>query len=134
MKSQVSKNADFRQEQGAKLDRTITDLNGKLNLLKQSSSQSQDLLVRLRSATEITTASVEKHERTLENLVGNLERVSKECERLHIIKQDEKVFQELRKDVIAKVNKSLARIEDVNNKIEATDNYLARYLPFNSFC
>ena len=40
----------------------------------------------------------------------------------------------MRKDVIDKVNKSLARIEDVNNKIESTDNYLARYLPFNTFC
>ena len=63
-----------------------------------------------------------------------MDRVSKECEKLHIVKQDEKIFQEMRKDVTAKVNKSLARIEDVNNKIESTDNYLARYLPFNSFC
>jgi len=40
----------------------------------------------------------------------------------------------LRKDVNDKVNKSLARIEDVNNKLNSTDNYLARYLPFNNFC
>lgn len=40
---------------------------------------------------------------------------------------------EMRKDLIEKVNKSQAKIEDVNNKIESTDNYLARYLPFNQF-
>ena len=40
----------------------------------------------------------------------------------------------LRKDVMERVRKSLSEIEDVNNKIEATDNYLARYLPFNTFC
>jgi hypothetical protein len=39
----------------------------------------------------------------------------------------------MRKDLIEKVNKSTAKIEDVNNKIESTDNYLARYLPFNQF-
>lgn len=39
----------------------------------------------------------------------------------------------MRKDLIEKVNKSQAKIEDVNNKIESTDNYLARYLPFNQF-
>ena len=42
-----------------------------------------------------------------------------------------KDFVEMRKEVAGKVTLSLARIEDVNNKIEATDNYLARYLPFN---
>jgi uncharacterized protein YutE (UPF0331/DUF86 family) len=40
----------------------------------------------------------------------------------------------MRKEVLAKIAKSLAEIEDVNNKIEATDNYLARYLPFITFC
>jgi hypothetical protein len=38
---------------------------------------------------------------------------------------------ELRKEVIEKVNKSIAKTEDVNSKIDSTDNYLARYLPFN---
>ena len=32
-----------------------------------------------------------------------------------------------------KVNRSLANIEDLNSKIDATDNYIARYLPFNFF-
>lgn len=41
---------------------------------------------------------------------------------------------ELRKDVIASMNKSLARIDDVNNKLDSTDNYIARYQPFNHFC
>ena len=41
---------------------------------------------------------------------------------------------ELRKEVIEKVNKSIAKTEDVNSKIDSTDNYLARYLPFNQFC
>lgn len=41
---------------------------------------------------------------------------------------------ELRKEVIEKVNKAIAKTEDVNSKIDSTDNYLARYLPFNSFC
>lgn len=39
----------------------------------------------------------------------------------------------MRKDIVEKVNRSQAKIEDVNNKIESTDNYLARYLPFNQF-
>jgi len=99
-----------------------------------TSSIQQDALVKLRSATEINSAAFEKHDRSVEMLMTNFDRVSKECEKLNILKQDEKVFNEMRKDVIAKVNKSLARIEDVNNKIESTDNYLARYLPFNSFC
>ena len=41
---------------------------------------------------------------------------------------------DLRKEVIEKVNKAIANTEDVNSKIDSTDNYLARYLPFNSFC
>ena len=41
---------------------------------------------------------------------------------------------ELRKEVIAGMNKSLARIDDVNNKLDSTDNYIARYQPFNNFC
>lgn len=32
------------------------------------------------------------------------------------------------------MNLSLARIDDVNNKLDSTDNYLARYQPFNNFC
>ena len=28
----------------------------------------------------------------------------------------------------------MARIDDVNSKIDATDNYIARYLPLNNFC
>ena len=99
-----------------------------------TSSIQQDTLVKVRCATEINSAAFEKHDRTVENLIINLDKVSMFCEKLNIIKQDEKVFQEMRKDVTAKVNKSLARIEDVNNKIESTDNYLARYLPFNAFC
>ena len=47
---------------------------------------------------------------------------------------DEKAFQEMKKKVLDNVTRSLARIEDVNNKLEATDNYIARYLPFNNFC
>ena len=47
---------------------------------------------------------------------------------------DENAFQEMKKAVLANVQRSLARIEDVNNKLEATDNYIARYLPFNNFC
>ena len=35
--------------------------------------------------------------------------------------------------VTEKVNRSLAGLEDVNSKVEATDNYIARYLPFNFF-
>mmetsp|Transcript_24441 Transcript_24441/g.37900 ORF Transcript_24441/g.37900 Transcript_24441/m.37900 type:complete len:130 (+) Transcript_24441:1137-1526(+) len=43
-------------------------------------------------------------------------------------------FHKLKVDVIDSVRISKNSIEDVNNKIEATDNYLARYLPFNNFC
>ena len=39
----------------------------------------------------------------------------------------------MRNDVVEKVNKSMAQVQDVNSKIESTDNYLARYLPFNQF-
>lgn len=58
----------------------------------------------------------------------------KAIETLSITKQDSDEFMSLRKDVMERVRKSLSEIEDVNNKIEATDNYLARYLPFNTFC
>lgn len=51
-----------------------------------------------------------------------------------ITKSEEKSFQDLRVDVLDKCRRSSNQIQDVNNKIEATDNYLARYLPFNAFC
>ena len=51
-----------------------------------------------------------------------------------ITKSEEKSFQDLRLDVIDKCRKSSNQIQDVNSKIEATDNFLARYLPFNTFC
>ena len=49
-------------------------------------------------------------------------------------KLDQKTFDGLRDTVVQTVRSSKAKIEDVNSKIDATDNYLARYLPFNSFC
>lgn len=55
------------------------------------------------------------------------------CEKLTITKQDEVTFQLLRTEVIEKVNRAIAQIEDVNSKVDSTDNYLARYLPFNFF-
>ena len=64
-------------------------------------------------------------------ILGNCQ---KAIEKLSIVKQDSHEFMSLKKDVLERVQKSLAEIEDVNNKVEATDNYLARYLPFNTFC
>ena len=55
-------------------------------------------------------------------------------EHMRITKLDEKSFNTLKVEMIEKVRVSKNIIEDVNSKIEATDNYLARYLPFNNFC
>ena len=70
----------------------------------------------------------------IDNLSMQLDKIQKDIVEINIKKQDGDAFMQMRKEVLERVSKSLAEIEDVNNKIEATDNYLARYLPFNSFC
>lgn len=69
------------------------------------------------------------------NLIGNcnekIEDVEKRLEVLKMEKLDQTTFDGLRDTVVATVRSSKAKIEDVNNKIDSTDNYLARYLPFN---
>jgi hypothetical protein len=69
------------------------------------------------------------------NLIGNcnekIEDGEKRLEVLKMEKLDQTTFDGLRDTVVATVRSSKAKIEDVNNKIDSTDNYLARYLPFN---
>lgn len=49
-------------------------------------------------------------------------------------KLDESLFVEMKQTQFAMIQKQTVRIENINNKIESTDNYIARYLPFNNFC
>ena len=44
------------------------------------------------------------------------------------------MFHKLKSEVLSHTSKSKARIEDLSNKLDSTDNYLARYLPLNTFC
>ena len=73
----------------------------------------------------------DKQDKQLIAIQEALDKVGAQCERLSITKQDEETFLTLRTDVISKVNRAIAQIEDVNSKVDSTDNYLARYLPFN---
>lgn len=69
----------------------------------------------------------------IEHINAEIDRINAVCEQMKMGKQDASEFRELRTDVVEKVNRTIAQVQDVNSKIEATDNYLARYLPFNQF-
>lgn len=51
-----------------------------------------------------------------------------------IEKMDQSSFYDLRDQVLQQSIQATVKITDVNNKLEATDNYIARYLPLNNFC
>ena len=86
MAAQVAKNADFRQDTSSKLDKAITDLNGKINQLRMTASQQQDAIVKMKAQSEVHAASSEKHERTIEQMLKEIDSMKKEIEKLHIIK------------------------------------------------
>lgn len=60
--------------------------------------------------------------------------LGKDIDLLKITKVDDKAFTDMRKSVISSVQKSLTKIEDIDHRLLKTDNYIARYLPFNNFC
>ena len=82
---------------------------------------------------QVTRETDEKQDKIIEHINAEINRINETCERLKMTKQDQSEFKELRSNVIEKVNRSMAQVQDVNSKIESTDNYLARYLPFNQF-
>lgn len=116
------------------MDATIADLGGRCNQLKMTLSIQQDAVTALSTQVASTMNSQETHSRFIEEKTAEIDRLSRCVEHMNVTKQDEEQFIELRKELIAGMNKSLARIDDVNNKLDATDNYIARYLPFNNFC
>ena len=97
-------------------------------------SMQQDAVTALSTQVASMANAQETHSRFIDEKTAELDRLSRCVEHMNVTKQDEKQFMELRKELIASMNKSLARIDDVNNKLDSTDNYIARYLPFNNFC
>lgn len=92
-----------------------------------------DELNQIKLDNDVTRETDEKQDKIIEHINTEINRINEMCERLKMTKQDQSEFKELRNDVVEKVNKSMAQVQDVNSKIESTDNYLARYLPFNQF-
>ena len=130
----VGENAQFKKEMTASLDSTIADTAAKLNQLKLTSSMLQDDITKLRGIAEICKEGLTKQDKIIEFSQSSVLKLQRDVETMAITKSEEKSFQDLRTDVLDKCRRSSNQIQDVNNKIEATDNYLARYLPFNSFC
>lgn len=50
------------------------------------------------------------------------------------IKLDEKVFYNNEKIIDQRIKDINNKVNDVQNNLTSTDNYLEKYLPFNSFC
>jgi uncharacterized protein YjgD (DUF1641 family) len=49
-------------------------------------------------------------------------------------KVEVKTFDKLTSELTEKMLKNMHNLDDLNSKLESTDNYLSRYLPFNTFC
>ena len=71
---------------GAKLDKGITDLNGKISQMRMTASQQQDSIVKMKSQSEVQAANSEKHEKAIEQMHREIDRQNKEIEKLYITK------------------------------------------------
>ena len=60
--------------------------------------------------------------------------MAKDIDMQRLTKVENAVFEEMTKQVMASVQKSLIKIQDVDHRLIKTDNYISRYLPFNNFC
>ena len=107
-----------------------SQMTEKTNVLKE---QERTLL---KTIAEVETLKQQSclHSNLIEACNERIEQIEKKLDVVKMEKLDEKTFNGLRDTVVQTVRSSKAKIEDVNSKIDATDNYLARYLPFNSFC
>jgi hypothetical protein len=134
MKELQEQNNLFRLEITKSLDDCISDFNGKINGIKLVESMHEDAARKMAGHIELLKQSQEQHSNLIESCNVWLEQVDKEVSVVKATKLNESEFDKLKDKVLGTVKVSLAKIEDVNSKIEATDNYLARYLPFNQFC
>lgn len=123
----------FKQETNQRLNISDTDTKAQIQTIMASLRSQIEEVNQIKLDNEVTRETDQKQDRMIEHINAEINKINEACERLKMTKQDASEFKELRIDVLAKVNRSMAQVQDVNSKIEATDNYLARYLPFNQF-
>jgi hypothetical protein len=113
---------------------TTEDIQTRINGMRAQVSTHQDGLTRLDALTTTNSNQCAQNQELLDRFMESNKELAKDLDAVKIRKMDESVFQTMKRAVLQNVQKSLARIEDVNSKVESTDNYIARYLPFNCFC
>lgn len=134
LKLSEAKALEYQQDFGNKYSETIAELTVRLNQLSANQSNQADICQQLNLANNAIENYLNNHQGLLDKILEQNMQMGKDLDLLRITKVDNKEFEEMTTQVMARVQKSLIKIQDVDHRLVKTDNYISRYLPFNNFC
>jgi exonuclease VII large subunit len=106
----------------------------KYSQLRLSIKQSTDLLYDVQKLERESAALLARQGGLIETQQASIEDLSKTLVLLKDTKLEQTVFEDNKKELNERIRLLRNLIDDVHNQVESSDNYLEKYLPFNSFC
>ena len=126
-------NTTFKQDVSLKMDQLKNNVQNIDSALKRSLSLLEDDLRKTRLDLDLNTEIDRKQDGQILEMSMRIDTIEKMVKHMELFKLEKEEYEVLREDLVAKVRSVTNAATDVNARIEATDNYIARYLPLNIF-
>eukprot|EP00347_Sterkiella_histriomuscorum_P009677 403340298 len=125
--------AQFKEKIETLLKDETDSISQKWAQVRLSVKQITDLINDLQKQQNFSQDDINRHTGILSSHQEYLEGLNRRITRTEQIKLDENIFNENHKAIDLRIKDIKNQVIDVQNNLKSTDNYLEKYLPFNTF-